>query len=454
MNIKALGFLVMSAVCFPAHAFITLSAHKNAEYVDAVRLAVQKVWPRLNTVWGTDIYNDLRLVMADKEQAWAIDSKSIISIPYEEIKKRSLPVEFMYFKKIDWSDKRPTLFVSMGEFLPTDEGTVFRSEGRSIPFLFNLATHEAFHYFVQDNIWKKAEGGKITRATPFPLEATPRLYRNSIIHALYASLRGEPDGLAHARYWYELWMKHYPEEVMNIRQTDIDEGTARYVELSAEVMAKDAPLDSPMFDHLIMEKLNSDGHSLYTSADSESYIIGAMAGFILNREKINWQPRVISGKTPLELIMENVSPVKQAPDRNLEKKLDDYSERENKLIRHDMIEISKNYRNPKIIKFFISSNNSGSMSVNGGFYRIKEIPHDVILGLSMSGRLPYGHYAIKNMPAVSVDGRQGKNGGIMVFYNEKLPGSVNGRLHINTKNLFIDIPYPSITEKNRIISVG
>ncbi|MCZ4057928.1 hypothetical protein O3W44_00810 [Pantoea sp. LMR881] len=86
----------------------------NEKYAQSIFESAQNAWPQLNKAWENNLYQQLRLIVADKENAWAIDDSSIVKIPYEEITKRNLPVEYFHYQQIEWSDKRPTLYMSLG----------------------------------------------------------------------------------------------------------------------------------------------------------------------------------------------------------------------------------------------------------------------------------------------------------------------------------------------------
>src|SRR5690606_2053397 len=137
------------------------------------------------------------------------DSKSLTKIPYSEIQQRHLPVEHLYFQEIKWPDGRPTLFVSLGTEFSAEENVRFRTKEHPVPALFNIATHEAFHFFVQNDTWGSGFSENESRADIYPVHASPRFYRNKIIRSLYATLQGDDNGLGYARYWYDLWKKNY-----------------------------------------------------------------------------------------------------------------------------------------------------------------------------------------------------------------------------------------------------
>lgn len=413
------------------------------DYVDSVYLATSKTWPLLEKVWDTPVYRKLRIVIADDHNAWAIDSKSLLKIPYSEIVHRHLPVEFMHYQDIEWSDGRPTLYISMGASLPLDEIKRFQTEQNPVPLLFNIATHEAFHCYVQQGKWRKEMVDKDSRATPYPIESAPRFYRNSIIRSLYSALQDNPKGLGQARYWFDQWKKQYPDEAERIRQIDVKEGSARYIETAAEIIAKGKEFNTSEFRLALHQKFRDEENIISTTADTESYLIGAMAGFILDRKKTPWQALVTQGTPPLDILIRDVKPIIQQADSNLKHAVEREITKENKTSAAAIESFSQAWHYPAAIKFFISFERSGSYSV-GNHFRTKTIPYNLMTDFSSSAVWPGGSYSIKQGVAALVENDadfRNKNG-FFILYTDKLPAPKGGRLIINTEKLKLNIPYP------------
>lgn len=421
------------------------------EYVKHIFAATSRAWPELEKTWNTTAFRNIRLIVADSHDAWAVDSKNLIKIPYSEVQQRHLAVEYMNYQEIQWPDGRPTIYVSMGPSLPEEEKARFRSEKKPVPELFNVATHEAFHYFVQADAWERGAQSTYTRATTYPVQATPRFYRNNIIRALYASLQGDPAGLGHARYWSNLWKERYHDEASRIRQTDVEEGSARYIEIAAEIIAQGIHFNTPEFQHAVTDKIKDEANIVYTSADSESYIIGALAGFILNTRNVEWQSDVEQGIPPLDILLKDVTAIKERADETLRTDVNQQVSEINNTT--DIDNFVRAYKYPGVIRILVDSNLSGSYEL-GGFFRTNAIPYDLMTGVSSSANWPGGSYSIKESVAAAIDGEapgyHGKKG-LLFLYAGKIPPADNGRLILNTKRLSLDIPYPENIEKTKMI---
>ncbi|WP_164141770.1 hypothetical protein [Serratia marcescens] len=426
----------------------------NEIYVNSIYTATRQAWPVLENVWGTHVYRQLRLIVADAHNAWAVDSKSLTKLPYSEIQRRHLPVEYMYYQEIQWPDGRPTIYVSLGATLPPEEKSRFQSEKNPVPILFNVATHEAFHFFVQTNVWKNISPDNNSRATAYPVQVAPRFYRNSIIRSLHATLQGDQNGLGHARYWFDLWKTLYPDDASRIRQTDIEEGSARYIEIAAEIIAEGKRFNTPEFQHALINKMNDKVNFIHTSSDSESYLIGALSGFILNMKDLRWQSNVVQGVPPLDILLEGIPPITQQVDKKLETEVNQEVRKINNKVGATIDRFSKAYNYPHVIKIFVSSDLSGSYSLSGGFFRTKTIPHDLMVGLSSSANWTGGSYSVKEVVAAAAIDKsteyRGKQG-FLILYAGKLPPSEKGRLILKTGKLSLNIPYPDDIEKSHIV---
>lgn len=422
-------------------------------YVNSIYSATRQAWPVLENVWDTHVYRQLRLIVADDHNAWAVDSKSLTKLPYSEILWRHLPVEYMHYQEIQWPDGRPTIYVSLGATLPPEEIARFQSEKDPVPTLFNVATHEAFHFFVQANVWKRISAGNDSRATLYPVQVTPRFYRNSIIRSLYATLQGDQNGLGHARYWYDLWKKLYPDDASRIRQTDIDEGSARYIEIAAEIIAKGNIFNTAEFQHALINKMKDEVNFIHTQSDSESYPIGALSGFILNMKNLKWQSSVVQGMPPLDILLGSIPPITQQADIKLDTEVNKEVNKISNKVGTAIDNFSKAYNYPNVIKIFVSSELSGSYSLSDGFFRTKTIPHDLMVGLSSSANWKDGSYSVKEVVAAAIDNSPDYRGkrGFLILYAGKLPPSVKGRLVLKTGKLSLNIPYPDGIEKSHIV---
>lgn len=452
-NLMTGYFICLFSVSGASHSANRDITHED--YINSVYSASRLAWPVLENIWGTHVYRQLRLIVADDHNAWSVDSKSLIKIPYNEIQKRQLPIKYLHYQEIQWPDGRPTIYVSLGSVLPTEEKARFQSEKNPVPLLFNVATHEAFHFFVQANQWKRLSPGINLRATPYPVQVTPRFYRHCIIRALYSALQGDKNGLGHARYWYDLWKKSYPDEASHIRQADIDEGSARYIEIAAKTIAEGYPVNTAEYRNELVNNMKEEADFIYTRADSKGFTLGALSCFILEIKKIKWQESLVQGVPPIDILLEGITPVIQTADNRLEADVNKEVSKINTVVSAAIDNFTKDYNSPGIIKIFVSSALSGSHTLSGGFFRTRIIPHDLMVGLSSSANWPGGSYSVKEVVAAAIEKPHDSEGerGFLMLFNGRLPPSDKGRLVLKTRKLTLNIPYPEHVEKTHIINV-
>ena len=218
---------------------------------------------------------------------------------------------------------------------------------RAVSVGARLAAHEFFHFSAQTD-WNFSN----ERATPYPKESKPRLYRKMIYKALAAywqsvGTEGENQAkqqLGYARYWYDRWLNEYPNELK--RSQDIVEGTAMYVDFMAGAMGSLKAKAMAINEENLQKFLQNVGHlfapymeSESVSLDQEAYGLGALAVTMLRFGAVrpelsleDWNDWIAKGQEPLAILLENVAPIQQEPDMVWQEKLERISEEKNKIL--------------------------------------------------------------------------------------------------------------------------
>lgn len=187
--------------------------------------------------------------------------------------------------------------------------------------LIGLSIHEGFHQFGQVG-WPSLLQGVDERFTPYPQNYIPRYLRYAISRLLLDFLdTGDRARLSEARDVWDRYRRDFIEEAKAIAYTDIEEGTARYLEVRGTTLATlgCAADDKTMYARYRAILLQTVGGEIGILTDSswESYTIGALASLALHNDTAHkgWEKRVVNGDTPLAILLENVSP-KPAPEFN------------------------------------------------------------------------------------------------------------------------------------------
>ena len=282
-------------------------------YVRRMTEATVAAWPLLAKMFKTTrVFADVQLLVSDGQRAWLMNARGGQELDMAAVDALGLPFEYRRFEKIQWQG-RPAVFIGLGQDLPDIELQRLKHP-EAVPELFDLATHEAFHFYAQDD-WARSPMSE--RSTLYPAVVEPRLYRNKVIRHLLAATRGELDALGYASYWYRRWLNEFADEAERIRDTDRSEGSARYVELVAQLLATRLEPRSAEWEARLLRQLIPLGRADYLAVDHESYTLGLLSGFLLDRQRLDWLPHVAQGATPLELLLESVAPIVDVPDESL-----------------------------------------------------------------------------------------------------------------------------------------
>lgn len=203
--------------------------------------------------------------------------------------------------------------------------------------LFQLIVHEGFHFYAQTD-WVRREG---KRGTAYPLHSEPRYQRRMVYEEMFnysQDPKKSQDRLGKAVHHHNQWTKGSPDEVLST--TDGYEGTARFVDALANILSErgcQAP-DSELYaihNGKISFDLGPYLDPRRLALDSEGYGIGAMTSFILHFENIapNWHSLIRQGKTPTEILFENVPAVVAADNADLKKQYQEAVDTENSKIK-------------------------------------------------------------------------------------------------------------------------
>lgn len=239
--------------------------------------------------------------------------------------------------------------------LAIDKMTLEESDLRKENTSYDLASHELFHFYYQDNIVSDEEND---RSTSYPIDYKPRLYRKMLFINLKKAFENKEESssyLGKAKYWHDKWKNEYSEEAKKIHYTDIAEGSAKYFEILANVAGQ---LGNKNINNLDISYFVNQLNSLSDTIDNESYSIGAMSGLILSQKNINWTETFFAkNKTLAELLLENVESITDIADEQIENDLKKVASNINDKNKEKMDSVAK-FLNDKSIPGIILSNSS------------------------------------------------------------------------------------------------
>jgi hypothetical protein len=281
-------------------------AEFNAEDLNRVQQAVARVWPKMDQIWPGADFSKLTLLLLDDSSAVEITATNSTPLEYEVALKSFPSGPSGGFKLLSWKGS-PAVAVRVNA-LPLVNYSV---AGMLVPYVFALATHEAFHAYVQSTAaWSKATFSSALRAARYPVETTPRLYRYLTFKSLfeaYQNLETPADQLAIAAGWYQRWKNEFADEAKESQYTDLIEGTAQYaMTLATARAAVGFEVSDAQWRAALLEvvKANGSAPQTFISPDNESYPLGTVAGLIADQTHPNWKQEVQQGSMPLEVLFQ------------------------------------------------------------------------------------------------------------------------------------------------------
>lgn len=252
----------------------------NNTFQEALYRCPERVWPGMN--WST---TGAVFVSADLRKAWFITQglKAPVSI--------GMSREFQNVSefKIATYRGKTVAIVNLDKYF---------QENISMPTA--LAVHELFHAVGQAG-WKMPAQ---KRGDFFPLDAKPRVARAMILAEFQKYSSGDLNALGRAAYWFNIWKAEAPDELRFT--TDGREGTAKYVERIALELGRygcSANIVLPL-----EQWVGEQSPINYFGLDAEGYVLGAVAGILLDRSGVEWKTAVKQGASPLDLLLNTVTP--------------------------------------------------------------------------------------------------------------------------------------------------
>lgn len=437
---KTLALLMLvpaTANCTTANPTSTID---NSTYVGRMAAASTAAWPKLATIERlkkqTAFYADAQILVYDGAAAWLIDAKGYRPVEAEPVRALGLSSNFGNFTELTW-EERPTVYIGLGQ-LPKEEERRMLDNPGTVPELFATATHEAFHFYGQAG-WQLNAG---ERAERYPVQPLPRQYRQHVINALAAALRGEAGALGKARYWHDRWQTEFALEMQQIRPFDIVEGTAQYIDLLAQSLARGA-LDEPQAWAQRVKAYSSDVGVL--SVDTESYVLGALAIYLLDGlDPDGWQA-IIEGQTPVQRLLASVPVIVDVPDAALNQRIADAVSERNRTLESLIEPFITQLKHPDSLRLMIPfAALSGSVGLSGS-YQVEQVSAEVLVGLHAQFLPTAGRITLEGATVAQLQSEAcGEEDSFMMMLIEtgQFPSGKAARLQLKSEGVEIDVPFP------------
>ncbi len=448
MIARMFGILLLVVL---AAGSIAVSAAQSAKAETSTDAYVRRMIEATRIGWSalaafneiTRVFADVQLLTSDGQRAWLMNAQGGSEIDMEAVRTLGVSYEYKSFDKILWRG-RPSVFIGLGKELPADE--LQRLEDpRAIPDVFSLATHEAFHFYAEDEkSWAFSPGSD--RSTLYPAAAEPRMHRNQLIRHLLAAAQGRADALRRASYWYRQWSSGYADELKHIHGTDRSEGSARYVEAIVRPLVLGARPLSHEWSVLMLEELSLLARDDYLAADHESYALGALAGYLLEQQGVDWLPRVARGETPVAMLLDSVPPLDTPPDELMGRRIREVIAESNRQTAQVFDSFLPRFNDPAGKRLLVPNQvMQGSFNPTHS-YRLATQPEKIEVGIDAAFVLSDGRIDLRAATVathVSEDCGQLDLYWILALTRDEFEKTADSRMRFERDDIKVDIPYPA-----------
>lgn len=429
-------WLLVSAITAVAEEKVETITH--AEYAERMAAATASAWPKLATMERlknqTGFYARAQILLYDGVSAWLIDANGYRPVAAGPVQALGLSSDYLNFAELLW-ENRPTVYIGMGQGLPDEEARRMRDPG-AVPELFALATHEAFHFFGQENDWQLDVGSRDSR---YPLQAQPRQYRHHLLKALHASLQGDTQALGKARYWHERWQSEFAQEARQIRFYDIIEGTASYIEGLAQAFAGGEAGRPEAWAKGAFPRAD------VLSLDGESYALGALAIYILDRRDAKGWQAIIDGQTPVQRLLATVPQVVDVPDAALEQRISEHVDAQNRELALLIEPVIAQLKHPDTVRVMVPMSAVAGSMMYSGSYQLEQGADSIWLGFSAQLSPSGGRVTFKGRTITgAVSNACGEKDEFLVvpIAASEFPSGPAERLRLKGDGFEIDTPFP------------
>ncbi|WP_367048152.1 hypothetical protein [Streptomyces sp. Je 1-332] len=391
------------------------------ETADRLQKDVAKVWRHMDRIWpGTD-YAEHMLLVTDGKAAWSITPRGRNRVPLADLKRRNIAVPRAGgFTMTEWDGQHAVVVAlearDYARGLPDrDPSGMFPKNATSL--LFDTATHEQFHAYVQHDgettrwkaLAKPLHGSDVTgRATYYPIRKEETLFRVLLYNSLLDAGRDEARRAGHlqaAAWWEQQLAKTLPEQHRALSRTDVLEGTANYVGKLAFVQANaGGSLDAARQAYFTSLKHITDPEKI--QGDTGSYYVGLasllLADHLGSGARVKQQSES-SGQTPQQLLLKGIAPKRQSVPESLEARARAQARAANQQLGEVLDPLAQVYAEPSTVLLRLPAKAARSDFQSNGYYKADKLPFTVALGSTGSLSLKGGSLEVRET-SVGFDG--------------------------------------------------
>ncbi|MFK0297412.1 hypothetical protein ACIQU6_44095 [Streptomyces sp. NPDC090442] len=275
------------------------------QMVADIQQLIAKSWPVGEKVWPGTKMAEQYLILVSERQAWELTVNGVTPLDRAEVDALAPEYSWMYFFT-SWKDSRATVID-----LEQTKGDDWEAEHVPLPVPgpesnFDLGTHEFFHDFQTQQGWRPPREEEVLR---YPLEPEWPLYRALVYDALRKALTDHErreEHLAAAAYWHRKWDDRFGADNW-LRTPDVHEGTAQF--FSTQMLAAARATNPSNDDERWARSLSltydwsPKVHPAFLWSKNSSYILGAVAGTLLEMGGGSWREGATTKDTLTDLLL-------------------------------------------------------------------------------------------------------------------------------------------------------
>lgn len=343
-------------------ASTTASVTSSEQFAKAISDRIAKHWPHMAKIWPTYDYTKHTLVLfslsapGKVDAAYAITTSGMRELTPTEYADIEVPQHDGYAQITFNGSPSIAMSVNSSEM----------SKPQTIDSTYRVATHELVHFYYQGEMKQPDENA--SRAQPYPLDPTPRTYRQMIHRQLlvaYETPDKRAEHLAKARFWLDKYHSEFADEAKATASTDIAEGTARYTDLLGAIITGD---NKPEEVRQAEQKLLGRD-DFVPSAEAEAYQLGEVAGLLLDEENPQWKKDFYtSGQTLLDLLLKDIKPAEDSVAPEVAKAVESEVAKRNSEVKDEIADVQKAATDTSIPYLKIDDTDAeGSFGATGSF---------------------------------------------------------------------------------------
>lgn len=370
----------------PTQTTTETQKNTNIETMDRLISEIQKSmaknWPNMNKIWPDLDYSNHTAIYAildpeDTEsikpiKVWLLSPTEKRELTPEEYADITFPPQGS-FKGIKFQGK-DSFITTLPINRPIEESTFDYEVLDEYEFL----THELVHIYHQNNINFPSNENN-SRSQEYPIKFEPRLYRNMIYYNLGNAVITNDDNtskefIQKAAYWFNKWKNEYPNEFSSIAYTDTLEGHAEYITKLSNFASQDTITREDLSKSIYLD-------SVISNLGLDSYDLGIVALSAVERFKPDFKEDFSkSQKSPIEYLLENVTPIEDTPNEKLSNELKQNIDKSNSTLNESLKDIINSIDDKTIPYLRIKTNYQSKFGFAiSGFYNYKG--YEILNGL-------------------------------------------------------------------------